>query len=298
VAVVGLAAVNYRGVTKTAALTKALVAGTLAALAVGVVAILTGPRDGGLEVAADAGSAGWYGVLQSAGLLFFAFAGYARIATMGEEVTEPERTIPRAVTLALATTVAVYGIVALAVLSAVGASELADSSAPVLAAVEASAGEAAGVVLRAGAVVATLGALLSLVAGVGRTSLAMARGGDLPSWLGAVHPRYHVPHHAEVALAAVVCLLVLTVDLRGAIGFSSFGVLVYYAIANASAFTQPAAVRRWPRAVFVLGLAGCVVLVATLPLASVAAGLAVFAVGLSGRWLLQRGRAGRPRSPG
>ena len=37
---------------------------------------------------------GAYGILQAAGLLFFAFAGYARIATLGEEVVEPKRTIP------------------------------------------------------------------------------------------------------------------------------------------------------------------------------------------------------------
>jgi amino acid transporter len=102
---------------------------------------------------------------------------------------------------------------------------------------------------RMAAAVAALGALLALIAGLGRTSLAMARHRDLPGWLSAVHPRYRVPHHAEVALAVVVSVLVATLDLRGVIGFSSFGVLVHYAIAiaNASAFTQPAEDRRWPR---------------------------------------------------
>jgi len=73
----------------------------------------------------------------------------------------------------------------------------------------------------------------------------MARHDDLPGWLAAVHPRYLVPHHAEIALAlVVVCLLVLVADLRGAIGFSSFGVLLYYLIANVSAFTQTEDQRR------------------------------------------------------
>jgi APA family basic amino acid/polyamine antiporter len=98
-----------------------------------------------------------------------------------------------------------------------------------------------------------------------------------------VHPRFQVPHHAEVALAAVVSILVLTVDLRGAIGFSSFRVLVYYGIANASAFTQPANQRRWPRALTILGMTGYAVLVATLPITSVIAGLVIFATGLLGR---------------
>ncbi|MGB8795152.1 MAG: amino acid permease, partial [Mycobacterium sp.] len=130
--------------------------------------------------------------------------------------------------------------------------------------------------------------LLALIAGIGRTTLAMARHRDLPGWLAAVHPRYQVPHHAEIALGVVVCVLAATVDLRGAIGFSSFGVLIYYAIANASAYTQPAAQRRWPRVLNVCGLVGCLLLVATLPWQSVVVGLGVFAIGLTGRAIAQR----------
>jgi APA family basic amino acid/polyamine antiporter len=89
-----------------------------------------------------------------------------------------------------------------------------------------------------------------------------------------------VPHHAEVALAVLVCLLVLAVDLRGAIGFSSFGVLLYYLVANLAAYTQDRRRRLFPRALQVLGAAGCAVLVVTLPWTSVAAGVAVFAVGV------------------
>jgi APA family basic amino acid/polyamine antiporter len=137
--------------------------------------------------------------------------------------------------------------------------------------------------VRIGAAVASLGSLLALIAGVGRTTLAMARNGDLPRSLASVHPRFRVPDHAELAVGAAVVVLVLTTDLRNAIGFSSFGVLVYYAIANASAYTQPASRRRWPRALNVAGLAGCLVLVATLPWSSVAAGLAVLTAGVVAR---------------
>ena len=116
----------------------------------------------------------------------------------------------------------------------------------------------------------------------------MARNGDLPRWLDPVHPRYQVPDHAELAIAAVVSVLVLTTDLRGAIGFSSFGVLTYYAIANASAFTQDRAHRRWPRALNVAGLIACAVLVVTLPWTAVAAGVGVLAVGIAGRAFVHR----------
>jgi APA family basic amino acid/polyamine antiporter len=294
-AVVVLAAVNYRGVTRTARLTRVLVTVVLVALAVVVVASLAGGQPDAARLSRwSAPPAGWSGVLQSAGLLFFAFAGYARIATMGEEVREPRRTIPRAIQVALGIAVAVYTAVAVALLAVLGADGVAATTAPLAAAVEAGTWDWAAPVVRIGAAAAALGALLALVAGVGRTALAMARGRDLPGWLAAVHPRFHVPHHAEVALALIVGALVLVVDLRGAIGFSSFGVLLYYLVANAAALTQTAGHRRFPRPLQVLGGLGCAVLVATLPPTAVAGGTGVLAAGVGLR--LARHRGGHPSS--
>ncbi|GAA4723279.1 amino acid permease [Isoptericola chiayiensis] len=284
VAIVALAAVNYRGVTRTARLTRWIVALVLLVLATWTAVVWSGVAvsvgaplsDGG--AASGSGWAAAYGVLQAAGLLFFAFAGYARIATMGEEVRDPRRTIPRAILLALAGAVVVYAVVAVTLLGSLGLEGVAGTTAPLAAAVESS--PWAGVVVRVGAAAASLGALLALVAGIGRTSLAMAREGDLPRRLAAVHPRFGVPHRAEVALAAVVVVLVLTVDLRGAIGFSSFGVLLYYAVANAAAWTQTGTDRLYPRALQAFGLVACLVLVVTLPLGAVLTGLGMFAVGI------------------
>ena len=291
-ALIVLTGVNLRGITRTAALARWLVVASLTALLVVVVVIASSgdaatTRLGGWE---SLGSGGVYGVLQAAGLIFFALAGYARIATLGEEVREPERTIPRAILIGLAITVAVYFAVAIAALAAVGPAVLAASSAPLAAAVDGVGAAWAEPLVRVGAAVASLGALLALIAGIGRTGLAMARNGDLPRWLASVDPRASVPDHAELAVAIAVGALVLTTDLRGAIGFSSFGVLTYYAIANASAFTQTEADRRWPRALNVLGLVGCLVLVATLPVSSVVAGIVVLAVGLAGRAVVLRRR--------
>ncbi|MEV0272900.1 APC family permease [Hamadaea sp. NPDC050747] len=283
VAVLALAAVNYRGVTRTARLAMIIVVAVLAVLAVVAAAGLLGPA--GPEAARGASP---YGVLQSAGLLFFAFAGYARIATMGEEVREPQRTIPRAILTALALAVAVYAVIGVALLHVLGPQRLAASVAPLADAVHAAGWDWAAPLVRAGAALASLGALLALIAGIGRTALAMARHDDLPRWLSAVHPRYAVPHRAEVTLAALVCVLVLTVDLRGAIGFSSFGVLVYYLIANLAAWTQTGDDRRYPRILQALGAVGCVALVATLPWPAVVGGIAVFAVGLLYRALRLR----------
>ena len=215
---------------------------------------------------------------------------------MGEEVRDPQRTNPRAIPIALLVAVAVYLVVGVAALMAAGPHQLADAAAPLTAAVQAAGAGGLAPVVRVGAALASLGALLALIAGVGRTGLAMARHRDLPGWLGAVHPRHRVPHHAEIALAVVVSIVVATADVRGVIGFSSFGVLIYYAIANAAAFTQPPEQRRWPRWLNLLGAAGCLVLVGTLPWRSVLAGVIVFAIGLAGRAAVLAARA-RHRKP-
>ncbi|MFF2147172.1 APC family permease [Kitasatospora sp. NPDC058190] len=277
-AVVALTAVNYVGVQKAAWLTRAIVAVVLAVLAAVVTACLTsGDADSGhWTVGADAG---FHGVLQAAGLLFFAFAGYARIATLGEEVREPQRTIPRAISLALGITLVVYAVVALAVLAVLGPERLAHTAAPLADAVRAAGVPGLAPVVRAGAAVAALGSLLALILGVSRTTLAMARDRHLPHRLAAVHPRFQVPHHAELAVGAVVAVLAATADVRGAIGFSSFGVLAYYAVANASAWTLTPGEGRPPRVVPVLGLAGCAVLAFALPGASVLWGAVVIALG-------------------
>ncbi|HWH32458.1 MAG TPA: amino acid permease [Egibacteraceae bacterium] len=287
-AVVVLAAVNARGVDKTVRLTRVIVAAVLAVLGLAVAAALGGGTASPANLSAGL-PAGAPGVLQAGGLLFFAFAGYARLATLGEEVREPQVTIPRAIPIALGIVVAVYAVVLGAALLAIGPERLAASPAPLAAAVEAGRWAAAAPVVRAGAAVAAAGVLLSLLAGVSRTSLAMARRRELPGVLDAVHPRHRTPHRAEFAAATVVCAVVAVADLRGAIGFSSFAVLAYYALANASAWTLPAAQRRWPRGLAAFGVAGCAVLALALPRASVAAGVTVLGAG-SLAWLTTRRR--------
>ena len=282
VALGGLGAVtvaNYLGVARTAAATRVVVAVVLAALAAAVAGMLFGGQADLGNLRSPGSGPGWYGVLQAGGLLFFAFAGYARVATLGEEVADPARTIPRAVRLALGIVLAVYAVVCAAALLAVGPAALAASAAPLAEAV--AAGRLAGLepVVRVGAAVASLGVLLSLQAGLSRTGFAMAANHDLPGVLAAVHPRYRVPHRAELAVAGLVAVAVLAVDLRGAIGFSSTLVLVYYAVANAAAWTLGQGGRRWPRWRAGAGLAGCLLLAASLPVTSVLAGAAVLAVG-------------------
>ena len=277
-AVIAVTAVNYVGVKKTAALTRIIVAVVLGALAVVVAAVWLGGATDAHRLWPLAGATP-YGVLQSAGFLFFAFAGYARIATLGEEVIEPSRTIPRAIPIALGLTLIVYATVAVSAVAGAGAETVAASPAPLATAVEAGGLARLSPIVRVGATVAALGVLLSLIVGVSRTTFAMAANRDLPGVLDAVHPRYRVPHRAELAVGALVAAIVALADLRSAIGFSSVCVLTYYAIANASAWTLAPDERRWPRPLAGLGVIGCVALALALPWTSVVAGAGVLALG-------------------
>ena len=283
-AVVALAAVNCFGVTRTALLTRILVVCSLLGLAIVVATGLLAAPEASPAPLPDATA---YGVLQGAGLLFFAFAGYARIATMGEEVVSPERTIPRAIVLALAGAVVVYVLVAITVVTTLGA-DAATSTAPLADVITAAGWPGLAPVVRVAAAAASLGALLALLTGIGRTTLAMAREDDVPRFLAHVDERWKVPRRAEVAIAIIVIGVVLVADLRNAIGFSSFGVLLYYLIANAAAFRQNGAARRYPRALQVIGALGCLVLVNTLPIVASLVGTGVVLLGVAYRALRLR----------
>lgn len=326
--VVALTAVNLVGITRTAALARVLVAVALAALVLTGVRLLAGivaggPTggagdgagagtwevpgplagqaaglwDGGLAAVAGAGEGGALGIVlalvQAAALMFFAFAGYARVATLGEEVVEPRRTIPRAILLALAAVGAIYLVLSvILVLVGPAPGEQGWGPAPFRTALDAvGAGGVWAVVVTIGAVAAASGALLALVAGISRTVLAMARERDLPPVLAHVSPRFSVPQRAETAAGlAVVLLVLLASDVLVAIAASSFGVLLYYAVANLAALTQTGQWRLFPKAMQWIGLAGCVLLVAALPGRTIVAGLVLVAVGLAYRGLVLAAR--------
>ena len=294
-AIILLTVVNYRGITRTTRMATVILGITLTAL----VMIVGAGLSTGLPYRTDlsdwmptANATGWYGTAQAAGLLFFAFAGYARIATLGDEVRNPARTIPRAIHTALLFVVILYLVIAVTSIGTLGIDQLAHSPRPLAAVAEAGGAGSLVLVVQIGGATASLGALLALITGISRTTYAMAKEHDLPTWFAAVHPRFAVPHHAELALGGLLIVAVLTTDLRDAIGFSSFGVLLYYLIANVSALKQDVTARRYPRALALPGATGCAGLMFTLPLTSILTGMAVLAVGLGLRLvMLHRGQA-------
>ena len=296
-AAVAVTAVNLAGVTKTARATRWLLAAVLAVLAATVAVALAGDRPEPLvDPDAVIGDVGPLDVLGAAALLFFAFAGYARIATLGEEVRDPRRTIPRAVPIALGAALAVYLVVGATLVVVLGPDRTAEAARPLVDLVEVAGAGWMSPVVVIGAGIAALGALLSLVAGVSRTAFAMAAQGDLPRALDAVHPRRRVPHRAEVAVGVAVVIAVLTGGLVGAVAFSAFTVLLYYAVTNAAALRLGAGERLWPRVVPAVGLAGCLVLALTLPPSTVALGLGWIAGCLLVRAVAHRVPGG-PRAP-
>jgi APA family basic amino acid/polyamine antiporter len=286
IAIVVITLVNIGGIERTVRVTKFLLAITATVLAVVIISGWSGNNVdiGRLAFGSRRDSDGsWaelaYGIFQSAGLLFFAFAGYARIATLGEEVSNPTRTIPRAILLALTMVISLYSLVAVTVLVTVHPADLAGSSDPLRLVVESSRWNPLGALVRVGAGIAAFGALLNLIPGVSRTILAMARRRDLPTALAYLSVEKPKPVRAEITVAAAAIGLVVTFDIRNAIGVSGVGVLAYYAITNWSALTLP--LTRFQRAQSIVGLVGCVSLVICLPGWSVLTGTLILVSGLA-----------------
>ncbi|WP_028649560.1 APC family permease [Nocardiopsis sp. CNT312] len=290
-AVAAVVVLDHWGVRRSTLAVKAVLVGVLAVLAAVVVAMgFSGRLAAVTEVDGLGPWPGSFGLLGAAGVIFFAFAGCARVATLGGEVRDPRRTIPRAIALSLGGVLALYLVVGTGVLIVLGRERLSTSTAPLVDAVRVAGFDTLAPVVVAGAAVASLGALLSLLPGVARTAAVMAEDGHLPRFLRGLYPSSGVPHRARIAVGAVVVALVLLTDLWGAISFSAFSVLVYYAITNASALRLGPDEDRPPLLVPVAGLVGCVVLACSLPLSVGAVGLAVLGSGALLWWLRERHR--------
>ncbi len=280
-AVVAVTALNLAGVAWTARGAYALVGGTVAVLLV-VVAVGLSVSGGPVDSAAPAVApivvdSGPFGVLTAAGLVFFAFAGYARIATLGEEVRDPQHTIRLAIAVALGIALVVYLLVAWALLNGLGPDRLAQQMSPLATLVDTRGAPGLGVLVRVGAAVAAGSALLSVLVGVSRTALAMARGNDLPHAFTRISPR-GTPWLADLAGGVVAAGIAVLAGPVAAIAVSACSVLVYYGVINLAALGLRATERTWPRWTALLGLVLCLLLAVLLPLAQVLITAAALAV--------------------
>lgn len=242
-----------------------------------------------------AGTEGLVAALRATALMFVAFTGYGRIATLGEEVMDPERTIPRAILVTLGLSMLLYlGVVATAV-AVMGADTFAAAldhgGAPLEVAARSFAVPQISVWVAIGAMTAMAGVLLNLVLGLSRVVLAMARRGELPRSLDWVDPDSQSPTRAVWATGALIALLVLVGDVKATWSFSAFTVLVYYGLTNLSALYLPAEHRRFPRWIAALGLASCFGLACFVEPAIWLAGVGLLLVGFAVRAVLISARA-------
>ena len=217
------------------------------------------------------------GLLEGAALMFFAFTGYARITTLGEEVINPKKTIPQAVVITLAITSLLYLAVAVVSVGVLGGSELGLSPAPLIFAAERIGAGWLVTLLSLASLTALFGVLLSQIAGISRMTFAMAKGGDLPRIFERV--RRQVPAIGVVTTGVAIWLLSLVGSIPFIAKTASFSILLYYSLANLAALRQTKTHRIVPKAVSVIGLITCLVLAASLPPDTILLGLAVLAGG-------------------
>lgn len=279
-AIVSFTILNYFGIRRSSRANLAIVTVSLGALLLFVAAGAPSFRAENLRPFAPAG---WRGTLEAAAILFFAYTGYARIATLAEEVRDPRRTIPRAILVTIIGAVLLYFAVAAIAIGAVGTAGMARTSAPLREAALAFRYPWAATVVSVGGVTAMLGVILSQLLGLSRMAFAMARRGDLPPALGHVHSVHGVPGSAVLVIGGITAVVAATGTLRGAASAASFTILVYYGIANVCALRMPRAARLYPDAVPWFGLVACVVLAAALSRAAITAGALVLAVGVAWR---------------
>ncbi len=275
-AVVTFTALNYAGIKRSSRANLVFVAISLGVLLAFVVAGASSVR---VERLRPFAPAGWRGTLESAALLFFAYTGYARIATLAEEVREPRRTIPRAIGITIGGAVLLYLAVAFVAVGTIGAGGMAATTAPLHAAAGAFGSPLLATLVAIGGVTAMLGVILSQLLGLSRVAFAMARRGDLPRALDRVHPRHQVPHRAVIVIGAAAAIVAATGTLRGIASAASFSILVYYGIANLAALRMPRAAKLYPDAVPIVGLVSCLVLALAVPGALIAAGAAILIAG-------------------
>jgi APA family basic amino acid/polyamine antiporter len=285
-AIIVFTAINYFGVRRSSRLNLLIVSVSLLSLLLFLVAGLGSVRPQNFQPFAPAG---WRGVMEASAILFFAYTGYARIATLGEEVRDPKSTIPKAIIITLSASVLLYLAVATVAAGAVGTAQMSGTAAPLGVAAQAFTWRWVAIVVAVGGVTAMLGVILSQLLGLSRLAFAMSRRGDLPSFLAHVHPRYGVPGRAVLLIGAVAAIVAATGTLRGVASAAALTILIYYGIANLAALRMPRQSKLYPYFVASIGFATCALLAVSLPPGIILTGCMVLAAGIMLRLLFRGG---------
>lgn len=228
------------------------------------------------------------GIAESAALLFFAFTGYARIATLAEEVKDPKTTIPNAVIITIVSAIVLYTAISIVAIGVIGTESMADNKSPLQTVSEALTTPGVQVVVTIGASTAMLGVLLSQILGISRMMLAMGRRHDLLPTFQRVHEKYRIPYLGILVTGGIILLLTVLGNFDFILRAAAFTILLYYSITNFAAMKQPKAEQLYGKVVPVLGLIGCILMAVSLPLDVIATGLVLLAVGFVIRFVIHR----------
>lgn len=270
-------ALNYFGVQRTSKVNLTIVTVSISSL---VLLVILGVPSFAMANVRPFASSGVAGTMEGAAILFFAYTGYARIATLGEEVRDPQHTIPRAIIITLICSALLYSAVAIVSVGSIGAPAMARTGAPLAVVAMTVGGPALATMIGVGAVTAMLGVILSQILGMSRMVFAMARRSDLPATLAAVHPRFGVPHRAVLGVGIGAAVIAATGTLQSVAAAASFAILVYYAIANWAALRLGVADRLYHPLVPAGGLLACVVLAISLDGQVMVAGVLILLCGI------------------
>lgn len=201
------------------------------------------------------------GVLYGTFFIFFAYAGFARVSVVAEEIKDPKRNVPHALLLSLGIAMVVYILVGLVAVGLVGANSLAASTSPLSAAIAVTGNQWAVIAVSIGGLVATASVLLTAILGVSRMAFSMARRNDLPPALARLHKRFSTPYYAVIISGVVMAVLALFVDLSRVVAISTFALALNYSVTNISAYKLKNIGKR-ARILPLFGLATCVMLLA------------------------------------
>ncbi len=284
-AVILLTVANYFGIKKAGVLNLVIVTITLLSL---LYLVFSGIPEVKSENFKPFAPFGISGIAEAAALLFFAFTGYARIATLAEEVVEPKKTIPKAIIITIVTSILLYAVISIVAIGVIGTENMASSTSALQVVANALSTPAISVIVTIGASTAMLGVLLSQILGISRMMLAMGRRRDLPPIFQKIHTRYRVPHIGIIITGIIILMLTLVGSFEFIVRAATFTILLYYSITNVAALKQPKKDRIYGKVIPILGLIGCLAMSISLPLIVILSGIGTLVVGFGLRFLFQK----------
>jgi APA family basic amino acid/polyamine antiporter len=250
--------VSYFGATKTASIAKWFVYSVSGIILFYVLSVVTSESFNSIIPITEGLT--FESLLLSSSIWFFAFTGYSRLATFGEEVKNPEIIIPKAILTGLGITVTLYLLTTYVTLGIVDPSIIQNSSTPLKVAFEVSRFSSFSFLISIASTIASASVLLALMPGISRVIVAMSRDKYLPIALSTIHKKFNSAYYADILLSFVIVIGVLYFDVVEAIKLSSFFILLYYSLTNYSVIKLEKSKRLYSVSIAYFGLLGCLCL--------------------------------------